>query len=148
MKLLNENPNVTIELGAHCDYKGSAEYNKGLSQRRAESVVAYLVEKGISRDRLTPIGYGKDKPKEVRKKLTEKYPWLKEGDILTEDYILKQDAERQEICNQLNRRTEFIVLRTTYGMFDEKGELKNLPQPKNNGTSKEDIDDGSDFYIE
>ncbi len=148
VKLLNENPNVTIELGAHCDYKGSAEYNKGLSQRRAESVVAYLVEKGISRDRLTPVGYGKDKPKEVRKKLTEKYPWLKEGDILTEDYILKQDAERQEICNQLNRRTEFIVLRTTYGMFDEKGELKNLPQPKNNGTSKEDIDDGSDFYIE
>lgn len=148
VKLLNENPNVTIELGAHCDYKGSSEYNKGLSQRRAESVVAYLISKGISRDRLTPVGYGKDKPKEVRKKLTEKYPWLKEGDILTEEYILKQDAEKQETCNQLNRRTEFIVLRTTYGMFDEKGELKAQPKPKDKGTLKDDIDDGSDFYVE
>lgn len=147
VKLLNENPNVTIELGAHCDYKGSAEYNKGLSQRRAESVVEYLIAKGISRDRLTPVGYGKDKPKEVRKKLTERYPWLKEGDVLTEDFIIKQDAERQEICNQLNRRTEFIVLRTTYGMFDEKGELKERPKPKDNGT-KDDIDGGSDFYVE
>ena len=148
VKLLNENPNVTIELGAHCDYKGSAEYNKGLSQRRAESVVEYLIAKGISRDRLTPVGYGKDKPKEVRKKLTERYPWLKEGDVLTEDFILKQDAGRQEICNQLNRRTEFIVLRTTYGMFDEKGELKRQPKVKDNGASKNDIDDSSDFYIE
>ncbi len=148
VKLLNENPNVTIELGAHCDYKGSAEYNKGLSQRRAESVVEYLIAKGISRDRLTPVGYGKDKPKEVRKKLTERYPWLKEGDVLTEDFILKQDVGRQEICNQLNRRTEFIVLRTTYGMFDEKGELKHQPKPKDNGASKNDIDDSSDFYIE
>lgn len=148
VKLLNENPNVTIELGAHCDYKGSAEYNKGLSQRRAESVVEYLIAKGISRDRLTPVGYGKDKPKEVRKKLTERYPWLKEGDVLTEDFILKQDAGRQEICNQLNRRTEFIVLRTTYGMFDEKGELKRQPKAKDNGASKNDIDDSSDFYIE
>ncbi|MGN0280773.1 MAG: OmpA family protein, partial [Prevotella sp.] len=58
VKLLNENPNVTIELSAHCDYKGSAEYNKALSQRRAESVVNYLIEKGIARDRLTPVGYG------------------------------------------------------------------------------------------
>ncbi len=148
VKLLNENPNVTIELGAHCDYKGSAEYNKGLSQRRAESVVEYLIAKGISRDRLTPVGYGKDKPKEVRKKLTERYPWLKEEDVLTEDFILKQDVGRQEICNQLNRRTEFIVLRTTYGMFDEKGELKHQPKPKDNGASKNDIDDSSDFYIE
>ena len=121
VELLNENPNVTIELSAHADYRGSASYNKRLSQRRAESVVQYLIEHGISADRLTPVGYGKEKPKTIRRKLTEKYPFLKENDILTEEFIKKLDEEQQEICNQLNRRTEFTVLRTTYGMFDKKG---------------------------
>ena len=97
VKLLNENPNVTIELSAHCDYKGSDAYNEKLSQRRAEAVVHYLIEHGIAADRLTPVGYGKKKPKVVRKKLTEKYPWLKEGDTLTEEFIkkLKKDPTRK-----------------------------------------------------
>ena len=115
--LLNENSNVTIELSAHTDYRGSAAYNERLSQRRAESVVNYLIEHGIAQDRLSPVGYGKMRPKTIKRKLTEKYPWLKEGDVLTEEYIRAlDDEEKQEICNQLNRRTEFIVLRTTYGM--------------------------------
>ena len=118
--LLNENPNVTIELSAHTDYRGSAAYNQRLSQRRAESVVNYLTEHGIAPDRLTAVGYGKEKPKTIKRKLTEKYDWLKEGDVLTEEFITAQkDEEKQEICNQLNRRTEFIVLRTTYGMFEK-----------------------------
>ncbi len=118
--LLNDNPNVTIELSAHADYRGSAEYNKRLSQRRAESVVNYLIEHGISKDRLTPVGYGKEKPKTIRRKLTEKYAFLKEGDVLTQEFIKTLDADQQETCNQLNRRTEFIVLRTTYGLFDRE----------------------------
>lgn len=130
IKLLNENPNVTIELSAHCDYRGAIEYNRTLSQKRAESVVSYLVEHGIAADRLSPVGYGKEKPKTIRKKLTETYTFLKEGDVLTEDFIKALKPEEQEICNQLNRRTEFIVLRTTYGMFDEHGNLKNPPQPE------------------
>ena len=117
--LLNDNPNVTIELSAHADYRGSAEYNKRLSQRRAESVVNYLIDHGIAADRLSPVGYGKEKPKTIKKKLTEKYPFLKENDVLTEAYIKTLDEEQQEQCNQLNRRTEFIVLRTTYGLFDK-----------------------------
>ena len=124
VELLNENPNVTIELSAHADYRGSAAYNKRLSQRRAESVVSYLIEHGIASDRLTPVGYGKEKPKTIRRKLTEKYPFLKENDVLTEEFIKKLDEEQQETCNQLNRRTEFTVLRTTYGMFDKKEATK------------------------
>ena len=120
VQLLNENHNVTIELSAHCDYKGSAEYNKRLAQRRAESVVKYLTEHGIAADRLTPVGYGKEKPKTIRRKLTERYPFLKENDVLTEDFIKTLTEEQQEQCNQLNRRTEFIVLRTTYGLFPKK----------------------------
>ena len=120
VELLKENPNVTIELSAHCDYKGSAEYNKRLAQRRAEAVVQYLTEHGIENDRLTPVGYGKEKPKTIRKKLTEKYPFLKENDVLTEEFVKTLKEEEQEICNQLNRRTEFIVLRTTYGLLPNK----------------------------
>lgn len=126
--LLNENPNVTIELSAHTDYRGAAAYNERLSQRRAESVVNYLIEHGIAKDRLSPVGYGEMKPKVIKRKLTETYDWLKEGDILTEEFIQAlDDEEKQEICNQLNRRTEFTVLRTTYGLFDEQGRLKTTP---------------------
>jgi len=119
VKLLEENPNVTIELSAHTDYRGSAEYNKRLSQRRAESVIRYLIDHGIAQDRLTPVGYGKEQPKTIRKKLTEKYPFLKENDVLTEELIKTLGEEEQETCNQLNRRTEFRVLRTTYGLFNK-----------------------------
>ena len=128
--LLKENSHVTIELSAHCDYKGNSEYNKRLSQRRAQTVVDYLIAHGIEKERLTPVGYGKERPKTIRRKLTEKYPWLKEDDVLTQDFILKQTREHQEICNQLNRRTEFTVLRTTYRMFDNKGNLQNPPKSK------------------
>lgn len=138
--LLNENPNVTIELSAHTDYRGSSAYNKGLSQRRAESVVAYLTAHGIAADRLTAVGYGKEKPKVIKRKLTEKLPWLKEGDTLTEEFIKTLDEEKQEECNQLNRRTEFIVLRTTYGLFDAQGQLKEQPEKeKEEEVEEEDL---------
>ena len=128
VKLLNENPNVTIELSAHTDYKGSDQYNERLSQRRAESVVAYLIDHGIAADRLTPKGYGEGKPKTIKRKVAERYEFLKEGDVLTEDYITQLPEDQQEQCNQLNRRTEFKVLRTTYGMFDTEGKLLQRPQ--------------------
>ena len=149
VKLLNENPNVTIELSSHCDYKGSSAYNKLLAQRRAESVVNYLVDKGIARDRLLPVGYGKEKPKTIRKKLTEKLTWLKEGDVLTEEFIKKLDPEKQEICNQLNRRTEFIVLRTTYGLLDENGQIKpKAKTAKPLSTKAKDADNDFDVFVE
>ncbi|MBP5798720.1 MAG: OmpA family protein [Prevotella sp.] len=129
VKLLNENPNVTIELSAHTDYKGSDQYNERLSQRRAESVVRYLIDHGIAADRLMPKGYGEGKPKTIKRKVAERYPFLKEGDVLTEDYITQLPEDQQEQCNQLNRRTEFKVLRTTYGMFDTEGKLLQKPQP-------------------
>lgn len=149
VKLLNENPNVTIELSSHCDYKGSSAYNKLLAQRRAESVVNYLVDKGIARDRLSPVGYGKEKPKTIRKKLTEKLTWLKEGDVLTEEFIKKLDAEKQDVCNQLNRRTEFIVLRTTYGLLDENGQLKpKAKTAKPSATKAKTADNDFDVFVE
>ena len=111
------------------DYRGNDAYNERLSQRRAESVVRYLIAHGIKSDRLTAKGYGESRPKVVRRKLTETYKFLNEGDTLTEAYIKKLGSEDdQEICNALNRRTEFRVLRTTYGMtMKEIQESMNKP---------------------
>ena len=97
---------------------------------------------------LLTVGYGKEKPKIIKKKLTEKYNWLKEGDVLTPEFIQNlKDKNRQEVCNQLNRRTEFTVLRTTYGMFDKDGKLKNVPKPKPQ-TDGNTEDDGLNIIIE
>ena len=131
--LLNENPNVTIELSSHCDYRGKDEYNEKLSQRRAESVVNYLIAHGIEAERLTPVGYGEKRPKVVTRKMAEQNDFLHEGDTLTEAFILRiEDVEKQEICNAYNRRTEFKVLRTTYKLFDNvkpaKEEEKQVPE--------------------
>ena len=119
--LLTDNPNVTIELSSHCDFRGKDDYNMRLSQRRAESVVNYLIEHGIDSARLSPIGYGESRPKVVTRRIAEQNDFLHEGDTLTEAFILAlEDEERQEICHALNRRTEFKVLRTTYGLFELK----------------------------
>ena len=127
VQLLNENPNVTIELSAHTDCRGSDVYNEQLSQRRAESVVTYLIAHGIAADRLTPKGYGESNPKKIKARVAERYEFLKEGDVLTEEMISALPEEQQEQCHQMNRRTEFKVLRTTYGMFDKAGKLIQKP---------------------
>ena len=117
IKMLNDNPNVTIELGAHTDRKGSDQYNERLAQRRAQSVVDYLIAGGIENERLEAKGYGKSVPKVINKKMAKNYDFLNEGDVLTEEFILTLTPEQQEIADQINRRTEFKVLRTNYNLF-------------------------------
>lgn len=114
--VLHDNPNVTIEMASHTDRWGSDAYNISLSERRAKSVVDYLVENGISRDRLQPHGYGKSRPKTVTKRIARLYPQFKEGDILTEEFIKTLSEEDQQAADQINRRTEFSVLSLTYNM--------------------------------
>lgn len=116
VSMMQENPNITIELAAHCDYRGNDAYNKRLSQRRAQSVVDYMILHGVKKDRLQAVGYGEERPKIVSKKMAEKYTFLHVNDTLSEAFILKLSPNEQEICNSLNRRTEFSVLRTTYGL--------------------------------
>jgi peptidoglycan-associated lipoprotein len=115
VETLNDNPNIVIELGSHTDSRASDEYNIDLSNRRAQSVVNYLIEKGISRDRLLAKGYGESQPKIVDKKDNAAYSFLPVGTVLTEDFINRLvDEDRQEMAHFLNRRTEFKVLRTDY----------------------------------
>jgi outer membrane protein OmpA-like peptidoglycan-associated protein len=118
--MLNDNPTITIELSAHTDSRGRDEYNQRLSQRRAEAVVKFLIDNGIDAERLTPVGYGEALPKVVNKKLTETHTFLKEGDVLTDEFISKLMPEQQDSCHALNRRTQFRVLRTTYQKTNDK----------------------------
>lgn len=117
IKMLNDNPNVTIELGAHTDRKGTDQYNERLAQRRAQSVVDYLIAGGIEAARLEAKGYGESVPKTINKKMAKQFDFLKEGDVLTGEFILALPPEQQEIADQINRRTEFKVLRTNYNLF-------------------------------
>ena len=115
VETLNDNPSITIELGSHTDSRGGEADNQLLSQRRAQSVVDYLIEKGIAPDRLTAKGYGKGDPKVVDEQMAAQYSFLRNGVTLTETYINSLSTrDDQEIAHQFNRRTEFRVLRTDY----------------------------------
>jgi peptidoglycan-associated lipoprotein len=117
VKLLNDNPNITIELAAHTDMVGNNDANKQLSLRRAQSVVDYLIQHGIKADRLTPVGYGEEKPVVVDEELHKQYTFLPKDQLLDEAFISTLPADKQEICHSLNRRTEFRVLKTTYNLY-------------------------------
>lgn len=117
VKTLLDNPNIAIELRAHTDFRGNDDYNMQLSLGRAKSCVDYLISKGIKADRLTAKGFGETEPRTITKEIAAQYPAFKEGDILTEAYINKlSDNKKKEDAHQLNRRTEFSVLSTEYGL--------------------------------
>ena len=117
VKLLNDNPNITIELSAHTDLKGNDDFNQELSQKRAQSCCDYLIAHGIEKERLTPMGYGEAKPVVADKALHDRYPFIPQEQVLDETFILSLPEDKQEICNQINRRTEFKVLKTTYKLY-------------------------------
>lgn len=119
--LRDDNPNITIELSAHTDSRGSAEFNKDLSQKRAQSVVDFLILYGIDAERLTAVGYGKDRPKLITPKEEQDfqsmpgYGFLRSGVLLNETYNQSlPNEEMQEVAHGLNRRTEFRVTGTDY----------------------------------
>jgi peptidoglycan-associated lipoprotein len=116
IETLNDNPNITIELMSHTDSRGTAQDNQLLSQRRAQSVVDYLISKNIAADRLQAKGYGESVPKVVDEKLASDNKFLTIGQVLSEDFInnLPVSNNEQETAHQINRRTEFKVLSTDY----------------------------------
>lgn len=115
VEVLNDNPTIIIELGAHTDSRGSLEYNYELSQKRAQSVVNYLIEKGIPAARLRARGFAQSQPKVVDEQMAAQFTFLKAGDVLNQKIIDELKLEEQkETVHQVNRRTEFRVLSTEY----------------------------------
>ena len=138
------NPNIVIELKANTDSRGSDAYNMKLSQGRAESAVNYLISLGIAEDRMVPKGYG-------------------ETNLLISDAEISKlpTEEEREAAHQLNRRTEFSILRDDYvpktpapseteGTGSEdmtapetEGDSGNTTSPESEGTDTNNADDGT-----
>ncbi len=144
-ELMTQYPDMVIELSSHTDARGTDAYNRDLSQRRAESARRWLLNKGIARRRIIARGYGETVPKTVTAKLAARYPFLKEGDVLTEEYIEQLATEEQkEIAHQINRRTEFKILEGPTSIKVEEKRLiqignrqveENVKPPKNDKQS-------------
>jgi peptidoglycan-associated lipoprotein len=119
--LRDDNPNITIELSSHTDFRGSDQANQQLSEKRAQSVVDFLILYGIDAERLEAVGYGESKPKKITPREAQAFAarpgweFLKAGVVLSPDYINSLGTEKEkEIAHSLNRRTEFRVTGTNY----------------------------------
>jgi len=111
VEILNNNPNITIGMRSHTDYRDTEERNRILSQHRADTSVSYLISKGINPKRLTAQGMGEGEPFIIPKNYTGYgFEHFTEGTELTERYIKTLSPEKQEIANQINRRTDFKVI--------------------------------------
>ncbi len=117
VQVLRDNPNVTIEMASHTDRHGTDAYNEDLSDRRAKSVVDYLIAAGIAPDRLKWLGYGESRPKTVTKRINREFPQFPEGTTLNEEFVSTLSEADQEAADQINRRTEFQVTSIDYEMF-------------------------------
>lgn len=118
---LDENPTLKIELASHTDSRDTYERNDILSQRRAQSVVDYLIERGIDPDRLVAKGYGERVPRTLTKDTERDGFTFPAGTELTEAYIDSlPTVQQKEAAHQLNRRTEFRVISKDF-----------VPKPKN-----------------
>ena len=110
VNILNEHPNIIIELKAHTDRWGNEDYNYNLSLKRAYSVKEYLLNRGINKERIIAEAVGKSEPKIVTASIAKKYDFFNEGDELTEQLIKRLTTEQQDIADQVNRRTEFRII--------------------------------------
>jgi len=122
VKLLNENPGLNIQLNSHTDARGNDKYNQKLSRGRANSVVKYLIEKGIAAERLTFKGFGESSPSTLTTdEILPDGKVVPKGSVLTEAFIntYKSNKDNFEYLHQLNRRTTFQVTSATMNIESE-----------------------------
>ena len=125
VQTMRDNPNIVIELASHTDSRGTHEYNDNLSLLRASAVVDYLADQGIDRERLEAAGYGKRRPRIIESRIERNGVVFEPGTVLSEEYINSlEDEEQQEIAHQLNRRTEFRVIREDYEPPEEDDDIE------------------------
>lgn len=115
IETLDANETIVIELASHTDSRDTEERNDILSQKRAQSVVDYLISRGIDPDRLVARGYGERVPRTLSKDITREGYVFKAGMVLTDSVInTLPDNKVKEAAHQLNRRSEFSILRNDF----------------------------------
>ena len=132
MTILEDNPEIKIELSSHTDSRQTADYNNDLSKRRAQSAVTYIVSKGIDENRLIARGYGESQL------------------LLSDDEINKLPTEEaRESAHKRNRRTELKV--TEYNKIEEPDEeeldeeLEELQVEERVDPTSKDLEDKIDW---
>ncbi len=129
IETLDANETIVIELASHTDSRDSDERNDILSQKRAQSVVDYLISRGIDPERLVARGYGERVPRVLSRDITKEGYTFKTGIILNDSVInLLASANIKEAAHQLNRRSEFSILRNDF--VPKTRIAKNTPAPK------------------
>ena len=109
--MLTDNPFVKVDIVSHTDASGKEEEHSELSKKRADAVKEYLVSKEIAYERISAIGLGSEQPLEVDRNMAVKHNFLKQGDVLTEDFIKKMNRRDQTAARNLNNRVEFAIRR-------------------------------------
>ena len=145
VKLLNENPGLSIQINSHTDSRGNDKYNQKLSRGRANSVVKYLVDKGISQDRLSAKGFGESSPSVLTSDETlPSGKMVTKGTVLNEAFIntFKSNKDDFEYLHQLNRRTTFNVTSATMNIQSEDKDDLQIDQ------APEDVRNPNDKKIE
>ncbi len=129
--LMEQYPDMRIELSSHTDYRGDDPYNIRLSQARAESARRWLVRAGIVRDRIEAKGYGETVPQTVNERIASLNPFLKVGDVLTQQFIDALPTEEQrEAAHYINRRTEFKIIAGPTSITIKRTSLRKQPETK------------------
>jgi len=149
IETLDANETIVIELAAHTDSRDSEERNDILSQKRAQSVVDYLISRGIDPDRLVAKGYGERVPRTLTKEVTKEGYTFAAGTTLTDSVInLLPSTAVKEAAHQLNRRTEFTILRndfvpkTTPSKTPATTKIEVVVAPEINGTQLTKLKEG------
>lgn len=111
-QLMEDNPDLVIEMRSHTDTRGGDNFNLGLSKRRAASARRWLItQAGISGPRIKTSGMGETEQVVVSERLASRVDFLNEGDVLNDAFINALPTEEQrEFAHQLNRRTDFVIL--------------------------------------
>ena len=150
IETLDANENIVIELAAHTDSRDTEERNDILSQKRAQSVVDYLISRGIDPDRLVAKGYGERVPRTLTHEVTKEGYTFAAGTVLTDSVInLLPSTAVKEAAHQLNRRTEFTILRndfipkTTPPKAPAETRIEVVTAPEINGIPVSKTKDGS-----
>ena len=150
IETLDANETIVIELASFTDSRDSDERNDILSQKRAQSVVDYLISRGIDPDRMVAKGYGERVPRTLAKEVTKEGYTFPAGTVLTDSVInLLPNTAVKEAAHQLNRRTEFSILRndyiprTTAAKTQGTTKIEVVIAPEINGTQLTKLKDGA-----
>ena len=130
LELMNQYPEMIVEMRSHTDYRGEDDYNERLSQRRAESARNWLIAKGIDADRIVAKGYGEKIPQTITGRMSTAKDLFEVGVVLSAGFIDSLASEdTRELAHDFNRRTEFKIIEGPTSIIIRRARLQKTDDP-------------------